>query len=57
MLCVTMNYDDSLERAFQEADEPYDLVTYIAEWAAPGEVPPHRPRTGQAPSSQAQRVH
>ncbi len=31
MLCVTMNYDDSLERAFREADEPYDLVTYIAE--------------------------
>ena len=31
MLCVTTNYDDSLERAFQAADEPYDLVTYIAE--------------------------
>lgn len=31
MLCVTTNYDDSLERAFRDAGEPYDLVTYIAE--------------------------
>lgn len=31
MLCVTTNYDDSLERAFREAGEPYDLVTYTAE--------------------------
>ncbi len=31
MLFVTTNYDDLLERAFQEADEPYELVTYIAE--------------------------
>ncbi len=30
-LIVTTNYDDVLERAFQAADEPYDLVTYIAE--------------------------
>jgi hypothetical protein len=30
MLIVTTNYDDSLERAFQEEGEPYDLVTYIA---------------------------
>lgn len=31
MLCVTTNYDDLLERAFREIDEPYDLLTYIAE--------------------------
>jgi hypothetical protein len=31
MLIVTTNYDDSLERAFIDEGEPYDLVTYIAE--------------------------
>ncbi|MGH4011992.1 MAG: SIR2 family NAD-dependent protein deacylase [Pseudonocardiaceae bacterium] len=31
MLIVTMNYDDSLERAFADEGEPYDLVTYVAE--------------------------
>jgi hypothetical protein len=30
-LIVTTNYDDSLERAFREAREPYDLVVYIAD--------------------------
>jgi hypothetical protein len=30
-LIVTTNYDDSLERAFEEAGEPYDLVAYIAD--------------------------
>jgi len=29
-LLVTTNYDDVLERAFQEEKEPYDLVTYVA---------------------------
>jgi hypothetical protein len=29
MLLVTTNYDDALERAFQDEGEPYDLVTYI----------------------------
>lgn len=29
-LIVTTNYDDVLERAFQNENEPYDLVTYIA---------------------------
>jgi len=28
---VTTNYDDLMERAFQEAGEPFDLVTYLAE--------------------------
>lgn len=30
-LIVTTNYDDVLERAFQAANEPFDLVTYISE--------------------------
>jgi hypothetical protein len=30
-LVVTTNYDDALERAFRAADEPYDVVTYVAE--------------------------
>jgi SIR2-like domain len=30
-LIVTTNYDDVLERAFREAGEPFDLVTYDAE--------------------------
>jgi len=27
---VTTNYDDALERAFDEAEEPYDLAVYVA---------------------------
>jgi hypothetical protein len=30
-LIVTTNYDDLMERAFQEADEPFDMVSYVAE--------------------------
>jgi SIR2-like domain/TIR domain len=30
-LIVTTNYDDALERAFKDAEEEYDLVTYIAD--------------------------
>jgi len=30
-LFVTTNYDDLLERAFDDAQEPYDLVVYMAE--------------------------
>lgn len=29
LLVVTTNYDDVLERAFREAHEPYDLITYV----------------------------
>jgi hypothetical protein len=29
-LIVTTNYDDVLERAFEEEGEPFDLVTYVA---------------------------
>lgn len=31
MFMVTTNYDDLLERAFDAANEPYDLVTYLAD--------------------------
>jgi hypothetical protein len=30
-LIVTTNYDDLLERAFQDAGEPFDLVSYVSE--------------------------
>ena len=30
-LIVTTNYDDALETAFREADEPFDLVSYVAD--------------------------
>lgn len=30
-LIVTTNYDDVLERAFREANEPFDLVSYMAD--------------------------
>jgi len=29
-LIVTTNYDDALERAFEDAEEPYDLAVYMA---------------------------
>ena len=31
LVIVTTNYDDALERAFRAANEPFDLVTYVAE--------------------------
>ncbi|NMO90369.1 SIR2 family protein [Actinomycetospora sp. TBRC 11914] len=31
MLFITTNYDHALEQAFQEIDEPFDLLTYIAD--------------------------
>jgi hypothetical protein len=30
-MIVTTNYDDALERAFREAGEPFDLVSYVAD--------------------------
>jgi SIR2-like domain len=47
LLVVTTNYDDVLERAFDEVNEPYDLVWYVARGdhvgkfmhQAPGEGP------------------
>lgn len=35
-LIVTTNYDDVLERAFREAGEPFDLVTYLSEGTSRG---------------------
>lgn len=46
-LIVTTNYDDLMERAFQAADQPFDVVSYVAEgewrgkflhWSSRGEV-------------------
>jgi hypothetical protein len=39
---VTTNYDDSLERAFADADEPFDVMTYIADGPDAGRYL-HRP--------------
>jgi hypothetical protein len=36
MLIVTTNYDNALERAFDEAKEPYDLAVYLASGDQPG---------------------
>ena len=37
-LVITTNYDDALERAFSEAEEPYDLVYYSAKEDEPGRL-------------------
>jgi SIR2-like domain len=45
-LIVTTNYDDVLERAFREADKPFDLVIYMADGPDRGKflhVPPDGP--------------
>jgi SIR2-like domain len=42
LLIVTTNYDDALERAFDEENEPYELVTYIAEGRNRGLFRHHR---------------
>jgi len=49
-LIVTTNYDDQLERAFDEVEEPYDVVWYIADpeelrgkfWHRSWQKPPER---------------
>jgi hypothetical protein len=45
-LIVTTNYDDLLELAFDRADEPYDVVWYIADGEARGKFW-HRPYGGE----------
>jgi hypothetical protein len=45
-LIVTTNYDDLLERAFRDANEPCDVVTYVAEGAHHGKFL-HRPPEGE----------
>lgn len=44
-LVVTTNYDDLMERAFHDAGEPFDLVTYVAEGEERGKFW-HRPPRG-----------
>jgi hypothetical protein len=44
-LIVTTNYDDVLESAFREVNEPYDLVTYDAEGQFRGKFT-HHPHGG-----------
>jgi hypothetical protein len=46
-LIVTTNYDDVLERAFEAADEPFDLVWYVAEGKQRGKFL-HCPPGGEA---------
>lgn len=43
---VTTNYDDALERAFEDAGEPYDVVWYIADGEHRGTFW-HRPPDGE----------
>jgi hypothetical protein len=38
-LIVTTNYDDLLERAFDAASEPFNLVTYVADGNERGKFP------------------
>jgi hypothetical protein len=45
-LIVTTNYDDLLERAFDDAGEPVDVVWYIADGDARGKFW-HRPHEGE----------
>ena len=45
-LILTTNYDDLLERAFERASEPFDVVWYIADGEARGKFW-HRPHEGE----------
>ena len=45
-LIVTSNYDDVLERAFEDAGQPFDLVCYVAEGENRGKFL-HRPPGGE----------
>lgn len=53
-LILTTNYDDVLERALEEADEPYDVVSYVAEGEHRGKmrhIPFHgEPRIIESPN-------
>ncbi len=46
-LMVTTNYDDLLERAFRDANEPCDVVAYVAEGVNQGKFL-HQPPEGEA---------
>ncbi len=47
LMLITTNYDDALERAFRAANEPFDLVTYVAEGETRGKFL-HTPPDGKA---------
>lgn len=51
---MTSNYDDLLERAFTEAGEPFDLVTYVADGQGSGKFshqpPGEEPRLIEVPN-------
>jgi hypothetical protein len=47
LLFVTTNFDDVLERALEQANEPFDLVWYVAQGAHMGRFM-HQPPTGEA---------
>jgi hypothetical protein len=55
-LIITTNYDDVLERAFQAAGEPFDLVSYIADGAQRGKFlhrePGGEPRLIEIPNQE-----
>jgi SIR2-like domain len=48
-LIVTTNYDDALERAFIEEEEPFDLLIYVAEGRHRGRLVHHPPRVEPRP--------
>ena len=57
ILIVTTNYDDALERAFDAAGEPFDVVTYMARRRARGRFVHDRAATAsRCRSSSAERV-
>ena len=45
-MIITTNYDDALERAFADVEEPFDVVTYFAGGDRPGAFR-HRPPGGR----------
>jgi hypothetical protein len=45
MLFVTTNYDDALERAFERIEEPFEVLTYVAEGSGRGSFRHARPGT------------
>ena len=48
LLLVTTNFDDLLERAFEEVAEPFDLIWYVADGEQRGRFL-HRPADGSTP--------
>ena len=42
-LLITTNYDDLMERAFEDAGQPFDLITYVAEGEHRGKFIHRRP--------------